>query len=129
MNVEKQSSICHYIFMVIYFFLLCIGVGIKKYVDVVLAKMRKVITRTHSSEKKRFMLDEKFQRNASKFAIFYIYEYPKLLFLFFISCHFIFSPNECPGLCPHRPGHSFGKNIKLHEMKNEKYDVRFLITI
>ena len=28
----------------------------------------------------------------------------------------------------HRPGHSFGKNIKLHEMKNEKNYVGFLIT-
>ena len=42
------------------------------------------------------MLDEKFQRNASKFAIFYIYENPKLLFPFIISCYFIFLPNECP---------------------------------
>ena len=29
--------------------------------------------------------------------------------IFFISCYFIFSPNECPGLCQHRPGHSLGK--------------------
>ena len=27
-----------------------------------------------------FVIDEKFQQNASKFAIFYIYESPKLLF-------------------------------------------------
>ena len=40
-----------------------------------------------------------FQRNASKFAIYYIYENPKLLFPFFISCYLAFSPNECPGLC------------------------------
>ena len=37
-----------------------------------------------------FVLDEMFQRNASKFAIFYIYENPKLLFPFFISCYFIY---------------------------------------
>ena len=43
----------------------------------------------------RFVLDEKFQQNASKFAILYIYENPKLLFPFFISCYFIFVPNEC----------------------------------
>ena len=36
------------------------------------------------------------------------------------SCYFIFSPNECPGLCQHRPGHSLGGKIKQHEMKNEK---------
>ena len=35
---------------------------------------------------KRLLLDEMTQRNASKFAIFYIYENLKLLFLFFISC-------------------------------------------
>ena len=29
-------------------------------------------------------------------------------------------PNECPDLCQHRPGHSLGKNIKLHEMTNGK---------
>ena len=40
--------------------------------------------------KKRFMLDEKFQRNVSKFAIFYIYENPKLFFLFFFFCYLIF---------------------------------------
>ena len=45
------------------------------------------------------MLDEMSKQNASKFAIFYIYENPKLLLTFFISCYFIFFPNECPGLC------------------------------
>ena len=35
---------------------------------------------------KRFVLNEMFQRNALKFAIFYVpYENPKLLFPFFIS--------------------------------------------
>ena len=38
-----------------------------------------------------FVLDEKFQRNASKFAIFYIYKNPKLLFPIFILCYFTFS--------------------------------------
>ena len=36
---------------------------------------------------KRFMLDEMTLQNASKFAIFYIYENPKLLFPIFISCY------------------------------------------
>ena len=53
-----------------------------------------------------FVLDKKLQQNASKFAIFYIFENPKVLFLLFISCYFIFLPNECPGLCRHKPGHS-----------------------
>ena len=39
---------------------------------------------------KRFMLDEMTWQNASKFAIFYIYENPKLIFPFFISCYFFF---------------------------------------
>ena len=36
-----------------------------------------------------------------------------------------FFPNKCPGLCEHRPGHSLGKKIKLHGMKNEKKLHRF----
>ena len=32
-----------------------------------------------------------------------------------------------PGLCRHTPGHSLGKNIKLHEMKNENNYMGFLI--
>ena len=61
--------------------------------------------------KKRFMLDEKFQQIASTFAIYYIYENPKLLFPFFILCYF-FPPNEYPGVCRHRPGHSLGEKVK-----------------
>ena len=43
-----------------------------------------------------FVLDEKFHRNASKFAIFYINENPNLLFPFFLFCarYFIFFPNS-----------------------------------
>ena len=63
----------------------------------------------HTLQKKKFMLDEMFQRNASKFAIFLEYENPRNFFRFsfhfisfhFISCYFIFSPNECPSLCRH----------------------------
>ena len=47
---------------------------------------------------KRFILDEMTWQNASKLSIFYIYENPNLLFPFFISFYFIFSPNECPGV-------------------------------
>ena len=54
---------------------------------------------------KRFMFDEMTYRNASKFAIFLGYENPGS-FSLFILCYFIFFPNECPGLCRHRPGHS-----------------------
>ena len=48
--------------------------------------------------------------------------------VFFRFFHFVqihFPPNECPGLCPHRPGHSLGKKIKLHEMKNGKSNFGF----
>ena len=72
-----------------------------------------------------FVLDEKFHRNASKFAIFHIYENPKMLFPFFISCYFIFFPNECHGLWRHRPGHLLGENAKYHEMKNRKSNIGF----
>ena len=37
--------------------------------------------------------------------------------LAFHTYHATFSPNECPGLCQYRPGHSLGKNIKWHKMK------------
>ena len=70
------------------------------------------LTKVTLFRNERFMLDEMTRQNASKFAIFYIYENPKLLFPFFNSCYVIFLPNECPGLCQHRPGHSLGKKIK-----------------
>ena len=38
--------------------------------------------------KKMLMLDEKLQRNASKFAIFYVYENPKLDFSFHTTLFF-----------------------------------------
>ena len=44
------------------------------------------------------MLDEMTRQNASKFAIFYIYENPKLLFPFFISCNFTFFRNQCQSM-------------------------------
>ena len=65
------------------------------------------------------MLDEMFQQNVSKFAIFLEYENPHSFFVF----HFVliyFFPNEYPGKCQHRPGHSLGKKIKQHEMTIEK---------
>ena len=48
----------------------------------------------------------------------------------FFAFHFVqlyFFPYECPGLGRHRPWHSLCKNIKLHEMKNEKKYVGFLM--
>ena len=67
---------------------------------------------------KRFMLDEMFLRNASKFAKFLEYENPCSFFVF-ISCYFIFFPNECTGLCRYIPWpwHSSGEKIKY---ENEK---------
>ena len=53
------------------------------------------------------MLNEMFQRNASKFSIFYIGTYTKTQSCFF---HFLFHanfPNECPA--GHGPGHSLHK--------------------
>ena len=54
--------------------------------------------------------------------------YKKTHIVFFsISCNFSFLPNECPGLCRHRTGHTLDKNIKLHKMKNEKNYMVFLL--
>ena len=46
---------------------------------------------------KRFMLDQMTWRNASKFAIFCMYENLKLLFPFFHFVLLYFFPNEWPG--------------------------------
>ena len=59
---------------------------------------------------KRFLLKILEKQNTSKFAIFLEYKNPRSFF--FISCYFIFFPNERPGLCRHRPGHSLGEKIK-----------------
>ena len=64
------------------------------------------------------MLDEMFQRNASNFGILLEYENSHSFLSFFILCYFIFFPNECPGLCQYRPGHSLGEKNKV--ARNEK---------
>ena len=77
--------------------------------------------------KKRLMLDEMTRQNASKFAIFHVYEKkPNLLFRFYISCYFTFSPNECPGLCQYSPGHSLGKHKVA---RNEKWKKQFWVFV
>ena len=58
--------------------------------------------------------------------LLYFWNMKTHVFIFYF-CYFIFFPNECPGLCRHRPGHSLGKKLKLHELKNEKNYVGFLI--
>ena len=53
----------------------------------------------------------------------------KIHVVFFVF-HFMllyFFPNECPGLCRHRPGHSLGEKIKLHKMKIGKTTLGFRI--
>ena len=71
------------------------------------------------------MLDEIFQQNASKFAIILEYENPCSFFRISFRAN-LFFPNEFPGLCRHGPGHSLGKKIKLHEVKNKKSTWDFL---
>ena len=66
-------------------------------------------------------LDENFQWHASKFAIFYKYKNSNLHLLFFISCYFIFPPNEYPGQCRDRPGHSLGENKVVARNENKLY--------
>ena len=41
-----------------------------------------------------------------------IYENPKLIFPFFISCNFIVFPNEWPGLCRYRENNKVARNEK-----------------
>ena len=69
------------------------------------------------------MLDEMFQRNAPKFAVFYIgIQKTQICFFRFsfrASMYFVFSPNECPVLCRHRPGHSLWGKTK-YIARNEK---------
>ena len=50
---------------------------------------------SHLFRNKKFVLNEMFQRIASKFAIFYVYENPKLLFSFRAWTFFTY---ECPGI-------------------------------
>ena len=63
-----------------------------------------------------FVLNEKFQRNASKFSIFYIYENLKLLFSFRAN---LFFPLMNAPVYGHRPGHSLGEKNKV--ARNEKW--------
>ena len=44
-----------------------------------------------------------------------VYENPKLFFPFFISCYFLFFPNECPGLC-----RQLGKNKVAQNEKQKR---------
>ena len=67
---------------------------------------------------KMFMLDDMTGRNKIQSCFFHFS---------FRATYFIFSPNECPDLCRHRPGHSLGKKVKLHEMKNGKSNFRVFV--
>ena len=58
------------------------------------------------------------------------YFWNKKTHVVFFVFHFVllyFFPNECLGLCQHRPGHSLGKKIKYHDLKNEKKFVGFCV--
>ena len=81
---------------------------------------------THPSEK-RGLHSTKCSSKMLQNLLYFMYKKTHVV-VFFIF-HFIqlwVLPNECPGLCQHRPGHSLGKNIKLHKMKNEKSTWVFL---
>ena len=52
------------------------------------------------------MLDEMTLQTASKFAMILEYETTRSFFFVFRFVLLTFSPNECPGVCLHRPGHS-----------------------
>ena len=48
------------------------------------------------------------------------------LFHFSFRATLFFSPNECPGLCRHRPGHSLGKNKVARNEKQKKTTLVFI---
>ena len=89
-----QIMICVFltqIWSTVYFFLASAG---RHNGDILYRRERRTLFRN-----KRFMLDEMIQRNASKFAIFYVYENPYSFFRFSFRVSFLFSTNECPSLC------------------------------
>ena len=59
--------------------------------------------------------------------LYFMYKKTRVVFFIFHFVELYILPNECPGLYRHRPGHSLGKNVKLHKMKNEKNYAGFLI--
>ena len=71
----------------------------------------------HSSEKRRLCLMKCSNETLQNLPYFLNM---KIRIEFSFSDTLFFFPNECPGLCRHRPGHSLGKNIRLYKMKNEK---------
>ena len=82
--------------------------------------MAKALSHDNSSEI-RILCSMKCSRKTLQNLLYFMHKKTLVVFFsFFISCNFIFLPYECPGLCWHRPEHSLGKNMKLHEMKNEK---------
>ena len=65
------------------------------------------------------------RQNPSKFALFY-HKKTRIVVFNFYFVQLYFSPmNVRPGLCQHRPGHSLGKKIKSHKMKNGKSNFGF----
>ena len=69
---------------------------------------------------KKFLQKFLSQKNASKFAIFYIEENPHFSFR---ATLYFYLMNALPGLCQHRPGHSLGEKLKYHERKKERKTV------
>ena len=61
-----------------------------------------------------------------RFKICHTFNIRKPMLFFHYSFHGTFFPNEWPDPCRHRPGHSLGKEIKYHEMNNEKTTWVFL---
>ena len=70
----------------------------------------------HSSEKRGYKLDEMFQQNASKYAIFLEYENTSSFF-HFVLYYLIF---ECPGLCQQKPEHSLAEKNKVTQNEKQK---------
>ena len=91
-------------------------------VIVVLEKIPNVwVSRSPLFRKKRLMLDEKFQvvKCFKMCHILYIRK-PQVTYSIFHFTLLYFSPNECPGLCWHRPGARAFIRGKNKVAKNEK---------
>ena len=57
-----------------------------------------------------------------------LYFYDKKTHVVFFVLHFeqlLYYPNECPGLCQHRPGHSLVKKMKVARNEKRKKQRRF----
>ena len=79
----------------------------------------------HSSEKRGVCLMKSSSEMLQNLPYFIYTKTQSCFFHFSFHATLFFSLMNAPGLCRHRPGHSLGEKIKLHEMKNGKSNFGF----